>query len=195
MRRLVEQKLAAWTSSPERRPLLVRGARQVGKTWSVREFGRDSFDGHIHILDLEQRPEVKKYFEGDLDPRRVIADIELSVDAAIVPGRDLLFIDEIQACPRALLALRYFYEQMPELHVIAAGSLIEFALGGASFPVGRVDHLHLQPMTFVEYLWAIGRDPMAELILAGPALLPRPRIGSFSRNCGATCSWGACLPP
>ena len=113
MRRFVEQKLAAWTSSPERRPLLVRGARQVGKTWSVRELGRDSFGGHIHVLDLEQRPEAKKYFEGDLDPRRVIADIELSVDAAIVPGRDLLFIDEIQACPRALLALRYFYEQMP----------------------------------------------------------------------------------
>jgi hypothetical protein len=172
MKRLAEQTLVAWKGSPERRPLLVRGARQVGKTWSVREFGRDAFGGHIHVLDLEQRPEAKKHFEGDLDPRRVVAELELSFDATIVPGRDLLFIDEIQACPRALLALRYFYEQMPALHVIAAGSLIEFALGGASFPVGRIDYLNLQPMTFVEYLWAIGRDPMAALILAGPAVLP-----------------------
>ena len=90
----------------------------------------------------------------------------------MVAGRDLLFLDEIQACPRALVALRYFYEQTPELHVVTAGSLVELALGQISFPVGRIEYLTMRPMTFVEYLWAIGNEVMADVVLAGPRSRP-----------------------
>jgi hypothetical protein len=151
----------------------VRGARQVGKTWSIVDFGRAHFPGVVHVIDFEQRPAARDYFQGDLDPRRVLSGLELLLGAPVRPGRDLLFLDEIQACPRALVALRYFYEQMPELHVVAAGSLVEFALAEISFPVGRIDYLNMRPMTFVEYLWAIGNDVMAEVVLEGPR--PQPR--------------------
>jgi len=90
----------------------------------------------------------------------------------VVAGRDLLFLDEIQACPRALVALRYFYEQTPELHVVTASSLVELALGQISFPVGRIEYLTMRPMTFVEYLWAIGNEVMADVVLAGPRSRP-----------------------
>jgi predicted AAA+ superfamily ATPase len=144
----------------------------VGKTWSIVDFGRTQFPGTVHVVDFEQRPAARDYFQGDLDPRKVLAGLELLLGASVIAGRDLLFFDEIQACPRALVALRYFYEQMPELHVVAAGSLVEFALAYVSFPVGRVDYLTMRPMTFVEYLWAIGNDVMADVVLAGPSLLP-----------------------
>jgi len=172
MRRLVEERLLAWKDGSDRRPLLVRGARQVGKTWSIVDFGRTQFPGTVHVVDFEQRPAARDYFQGDLDPRKVLTGLELLLGAPVVAGRDLLFLDEIQACPRALVALRYFYEQMPELHVVAAGSLLEFALGQVSFPVGRIDYLTMRPMTFVEYLWATGNDVMADVVLAGPSLLP-----------------------
>ena len=169
MRRLVTDQLVAWKDSLARKPLLVRGARQVGKTWAVVDFGKRFFPGSVHVIDLEQRPDAHAFFAGDLDPRRVLTSLELLLGSPVVPGRDLLFFDEIQACPRALVALRYFYEQMPQLHVIAAGSLIEFALGRVSFPVGRIDPLRVHPMTFVEYLWAIGNDVMADAVLGGPS--------------------------
>jgi len=172
MRRLVAEQLLAWKDAPDRRPLLVRGARQVGKTWSIVDFGRTHFRGAVHVIDFEQRPAARDYFQGDLDPRKVLSGLELLLGAPVVAGRDLLFLDEIQACPRALVALRYFYEQMPELHVAAAGSLVEFALGQISFPVGRIDYLAMRPMTFVEYLWAIGNEVMADVVLAGPRSQP-----------------------
>ena len=172
MRRLAEDRLLAWKDSRDRHPLLVRGARQVGKTWSVVSFGTTHFPGAVHVVDFEQRPAARDYFKGDLDPRKVLTGLELLLGAPVVAGRDLLFFDEIQACPRALVALRYFYEQMPELHVVAAGSLMEFALGQISFPVGRIDYLTMRPMTFVEYLWAIGSEVMAGVVLAGPRLQP-----------------------
>ncbi len=172
MRRLVAERLLAWKNAPDRHPLLVRGARQVGKTWSVVDFGRAHFPGAVHVIDFEQRPAARDYFQGDLDPRKVLSGLELLLGAPVRAGRDLLFLDEIQACPRALVALRYFYEQMPELHVVAAGSLVEFALAQISFPVGRIDYLTMWPMTFVEYLWAIGNEMMAEVVLAGPRAQP-----------------------
>jgi uncharacterized protein len=174
MKRLVTQRLLAWRSSPDRHPLLVRGARQVGKTHSIVDFGKQSFPGKVHVVDFEQRPAAQAYFDGDLDPRRVIAGLEVLLRDTIRPGEDLLFLDEIQACPRALVALRYFYEQLPELHVVAAGSLVELALRDIAFPVGRLDYLTMHPMTFVEYLWATDNDPMAQVVLAGPAAVPEP---------------------
>ena len=112
-------------------------------------------------IDLEKRRDLHVHFEGNLEPRTILSYLELTT-GRITPGETLVFLDEIQACPRAITALRYFYEQMPELHVVAAGSLLEFAFGEISIPVGRVQYLPMYPMTFYEYLLAMGRGPMAE---------------------------------
>lgn len=169
MKRYVENQLSDWKRSPRRKPLIIRGARQVGKTWLVEHFAKREFDSFVKI-DLEKRHDIHSYFDGNLDPVTILKYLELET-GRISPGRTLLFLDEIQACPRAIMALRYFYEQMPALHVIAAGSLMEFAFGDISIPVGRVQYLHLYPMTFHEYLEAIGKRSMAEYVLqAAPSV-------------------------
>jgi predicted AAA+ superfamily ATPase len=168
MERRATHHLATWADTPRRRPIIVRGARQVGKTWLVRDLAARRFAGHLHSIDLERRHDLHPIFAGDLDPVRILSALEAILGKRIVPGRDLLFLDEIQACPRAIVALRYFYEELPELHVIAAGSLLEFALGGISVPVGRVDYLWLRPVTFSEYLAGIGNEVAAELVEEGP---------------------------
>lgn len=146
MRRLVEKQVLEWKDSPRRKPLIIRGARQVGKTWLVENFLAERFDRFVKI-DLEKRRDLHARFEGNLDPQTILTYLELEF-GRIVPGKTLLFFDEIQACPRAILALRYFYEQLPDLHVIAAGSLLEFAFSEISIPVGRVQYLYMHPMTF-----------------------------------------------
>ena len=167
MRRLAEREVLEWKDSSRRKPLIIRGARQVGKTWLVENFLAKHFESFVKI-DLEKRRDIHKYFEGDLDPRRILTLMELEA-GRIIPGKTLLFFDEIQACPRAITALRYFYEQMPELHVVAAGSLLEFAFGEMSIPVGRVQYLYMHPMTFYEYLTAMGKERMAEYVQERPA--------------------------
>ena len=166
MKRLAEKKLLEWKNSTRRKPLIIRGARQVGKTWLVENFLAKHFDSYIKI-DLEKQHNIHTHFEGDLDPKTILTYLELEA-GRIVPGKTLLFFDEIQACPRAITALRYFYEQMPELHVITAGSLLEFAFGEISVPVGRVQYMHLHPMTFYEYLLAIGKEQMADYVHQSP---------------------------
>ena len=147
MLRNVALQLLAWKNQARRKPLILRGARQVGKTWSVIDFGKNHFKGAVHVVDLEKHPEWHRVFEGDLVAKRVVSELEILLNARITPGNDLLFIDEIQTCPRAITALRYFYEECPELHVIAAGSLLEFATRDISFPVGRVQFLNMVPLT------------------------------------------------
>jgi hypothetical protein len=164
---LVEKQVLEWKDSPRRKPLIIRGARQVGKTWLVENFLAERFDRFVKI-DLEKRRDLHARFEGNLDPQTILTYLELEF-GRIVPGRTLLFFDEIQACPRAILALRYFYEQLPDLHVIAAGSLLEFAFSEISIPVGRVQYLYMHPMTFYEYLVAMDKEPMAEYTLKPPA--------------------------
>jgi predicted AAA+ superfamily ATPase len=166
MKRLAEKQILEWKNSPRRKPLIIRGARQVGKTWLVDNFLAEEFDSFVKI-DLEKRRDLHSYFDGNLDPKTILTYLELEA-GRIIPGKTLLFFDEIQACPRAIMALRYFYEQMPELHLIAAGSLLEFAFGEISIPVGRVQYLYMHPMTFHEYLLAIGKDQMAEYALKSP---------------------------
>ncbi len=161
MKRIAEKQILEWKDSSRRKPLIIRGARQVGKTWLVENFLSDKFEYFVKI-DFEERADLHTYFEGSLDPKNLLKSLELTV-GKIVPKKTLLFFDEIQACPRAIMALRYFYEKMPELHVVAAGSLLEFAFDEISFPVGRVQYLHIYPMTFYEYLLAIGNEPMAKL--------------------------------
>ncbi len=160
MKRTAETQLEAWKNSPRRKPLIIRGARQVGKTWLVDHFAAGKFDSYIKI-DLEKRRDLHGHFGDNLSPQFILKHLELET-GRILPGKTLLFLDEIQACPRAIMALRYFYEQKPELHVIAAGSLLEFAFGEIPIPVGRVQYLHMHPMTFYEYLVAVGKESMAE---------------------------------
>ena len=145
--------------SKRRKPLILRGARQVGKTYSLKEFGKKQFET-VALIDLERNSTLRRVFDGDLSAKRMCADLEVFLRKKITPGNTLLIIDEIQACPRAITALRYFYEEMPDLHVAAAGSLLEFALKDASFPVGRIQFLNLYPLCFAEYLEAIG-NPQA----------------------------------
>ena len=164
MRRVVEQKMLDWKELSRRKPLIIRGARQVGKTWLVENFLAEEFE-HLAKIDFEERKDLHVHFSGSLEPKGILQALEITT-GKIVPGRTLLFLDEIQACPRAIMALRYFYEKMPELHVVAAGSLLEFAFDEISFPVGRVQYLHVRPMTFYEYLLALGNQPMAELVLS-----------------------------
>jgi len=166
MKRLAEKEVIKWKNSPRRKPLIIRGARQVGKTWLVENVLANLFDTFVKI-DLEKRRDLHLHFVGNLEPRTILNHLEL-VTSRIISGKTLLFFDEIQACPRAITALRYFYEQIPELHVVAAGSLLEFAFDEISVPVGRVQYLHLHPMAFYEFLLAMGKEPMADYSLTPP---------------------------
>lgn len=163
MQRLAEKQIAGWKDSSRRKPLIIRGARQVGKTWLVENVLAKQFPSFVKV-DLEKRRDLHPLFAENLQPQSILNHLELTT-GRIIPGQTLLFFDEIQACPRAILALRYFYEELPELHVIAAGSLLEFAFGEISIPVGRVQYLYLHPMTFYEYLLATGKEQMAEYTL------------------------------
>lgn len=166
MKRIAEKQIITWKDSPRRKPLIIRGARQVGKTWLVDNVLAKQFEGYIKI-DLEKRRDLHPLFADNLDPEAILRHLELTA-GRITPGRTLVFFDEIQACPRAIMALRYFFEEMPELHVVAAGSLLEFAFGEISVPVGRVQYLYMHPMTFYEYLLALGKETVAEYTLQAP---------------------------
>ncbi len=137
---------------------MLRGARQVGKSYLIREFGQ-SFD-HFAEINFEFSPRLISVFEKDLDPVRIVRDLSLFLGEQIVPEKTLLFLDEIQECPKAITALRYFYEKLPELHVVSAGSLVDFALEEIGIPVGRIDFLHLYPLSFLEFLTAKGYDQL-----------------------------------
>jgi len=169
MKRFITDELLTWKNQKRRKPLVIRGARQVGKTWTVMDFGKSHFEGSVHLVDLEKRHDWHKIFENNLDPKRILSELSILLDKRIVPGKDLLFLDEIQSCDRAMMALRYFYEELPELHVIAAGSLLEFAMQDISFPVGRVQFLNMYPMNFAEFLLAMGKELAAEVVLSKPA--------------------------
>lgn len=162
MKRTALLDLRKWRESPIRKPLLVRGARQVGKSWLIREFGLE-FPQFVE-LNFEKQPEAAKLFEGDINVKELTNKISIYLKTKIIPGETLLFLDEIQECPRALIALRYFKEEVPELHVIAAGSLIDFILEEIGMPVGRVQFLYLYPLSFQEFLLAQDRQDLCDYI-------------------------------
>lgn len=168
MKRIIEESLNNWADKTQRKPLIISGARQIGKSWSVRNLGNAYFKGNFIEINLEKNPSLHKVFKQDFIPSRIVQDLELILNRGIEVGKTLLFIDEIQECPEAILALRYFYEEMPNLHIIAAGSLLEFVLGDISFPVGRVEQLSMYPMTFVEFLWATNKSKLAEVLQKQP---------------------------
>lgn len=163
MKRLIDWHLTAWKNDPRRKPLILRGARQVGKTHAVRTLAQQ-FDTMVEI-NFELTPEAKTIFEKDLQPERIIWELNLLSKTPITVGKTLLFLDEIQAAPQAILALRYFYEKIPELHVIAAGSLLEFAIEKVGMPVGRVSTLYVYPLSWIEFLAATDNAAFIEPIL------------------------------
>lgn len=171
MERNITARLISWKNQGNRKPLIIRGARQVGKSYSIADFGQRHFEGKMHLVNLEKQINWHTLFETDLDAKRILTDLEVLLNTRIEAGKDLLFFDEIQACPKAITALRYFYEQIPELHVIAAGSLLEFSLQNIAFPVGRVQLINMYPMTFSEYLTAVGQSQLAVIIGSPPKQL------------------------
>ncbi|MEI6454715.1 MAG: AAA family ATPase, partial [bacterium] len=171
MERLFTLTLKEWERTLKRKPLIIRGARQVGKSYSVQNFGKTHFNGKIHTVDFEKHPEWVGIFEKNLDPVRIISELELLLNTSINTAADLLFFDEIQGAPKAIMSLRYFYEEMPELHLIAAGSLLEFTMQKISFPVGRVSILNMTPMNFYEFLKNTGKEKLADILLEKPARL------------------------
>ena len=164
MKREIFQLFLEWRGRKNRKPLVVRGARQVGKTFIVREFGRVHFESEVYI-NLEENRELHKIF-STMDTEQILMELSLLRGIDIVPGKTLLFIDEIQACPAAIVGLRYFYEQIPELHVIATGSLLDHTLNemNLSMPVGRIEFCYLYPMSFREFLWALSEEKLLDYI-------------------------------
>lgn len=155
MKRMLKSELIDWKNRKDHLPILLRGARQVGKSYLIEEFGREEFET-VAKIDFENRPELSAAFDSR-EPKEIVAKLEVVLQQPIQQGKTLLFLDEIQICPEALRSLRYFREKMPDLHVIAAGSLLEFLLNDKdfSFPVGRVEFLYLHPLSFDEFLQAI----------------------------------------
>lgn len=162
MKRTLYQNLLEWKVSHRRKPLLLQGARQVGKTWLINEFGKTAYKTYIY-LNFEQTPNLKSLFVNELSPRKIIENIGLLLGKKVNYEDTLICFDEIQNCQEALTSLKYFQEQAPEYHLIAAGSLLGVSLGKtSSFPVGKVNFLTLYPLSFAEYLAAIGEDFLLE---------------------------------
>ena len=160
--------LEEWAARQSRKPLVIRGARQVGKSTLVREFA-NAAGLPLVTIDFERNPELREAFTVRY-PARILSTLALLTGQTIVPGTHLLFLDEIQAAPEALAALRYFYEEAPELHVVAAGSLVEFTLADTRFsmPVGRIEYLHLGPLVFEDFLDAMGHPELSAHLRAVP---------------------------
>ena len=162
MRRAILSKLQDWKSEKNRKVLLLRGARQVGKTYIVRELAK-GFTNYLEV-NFEKNADVKYFFDQNLDPVRICANLSAYFNIPVIDGKTLLFFDEIQSCPGAIQSLRFFYESKPDLHVIAAGSLLEFALEDlTSWGVGRIRSLYMYPMSFDEFLLANNEDSLLDL--------------------------------
>ena len=164
MKRDLYKEMLAWKTSSRRKPLLLRGARQTGKTYLLKEFGENEYD-HLLYFNFEEHPELHAFFERDLSPARILKELSIYSKHEIKPGTDLLVFDEIQVCNRALNALKYFQEEAPTYHIAAAGSLLGVKLSApGSFPVGKVNFLKLYPLTFAEFLDAMGESRYRQVL-------------------------------
>lgn len=165
MERHASAALRAWKADPLRKPLVLRGARQVGKTWLLREFGRTDYEKVVYV-NCQRDPSIASLFAGDLHPDRILRGLEIAAGDTIEPATTLLIIDEIQDVPPALTSLKYFQEERSDIHLAAAGSLLGLALrADASFPVGNVHFLDLHPLDFDEFLRGVGEELLADLVL------------------------------
>lgn len=164
MKRIKTEQLVRWKNSDSRKPLIIRGARQVGKTWLMKEFGRLNYEQVVY-LNFEKTKRLKSLFTGDFDIQRMIIALQAESGLTVKAENTLLIFDEIQAIPEALTALKYFREEAPQFHIIAAGSLLGVALhADISFPVGKVEYLDLYPMSFIEFLLAIGEEGLVNVL-------------------------------
>lgn len=165
MKRKIVEQLLFWKKKPNRMPLILNGARQVGKTYILKEFGKTEFSQLVYI-NLENNLAVNSFFEGDLNPVRIIQYLETASNTRIIPENTLIVLDEIQSCHRALNALKAFCEEAPQYYIVAAGSLLGVAVNREkySFPVGKVDELQMYPMDFEEFLWANRKEMLSEMI-------------------------------
>ena len=178
MYRIATEKLLKWKESKRRKPLIIEGARQVGKTWLMKEFGKLYYTDTVYI-NFDSNSRMAELFASDLDTERLIMGLELYSGRKIDPDHTLLIFDEVQEVPRALSSLKYFYENAPEYHIVCAGSLLGIALHeGTSFPVGKVDFLKLYPLSFKEFLMAAGKERYAELL----SKQDYPMITSFKQT-------------
>ena len=167
MQRIAMEQLMRWKKSKRRKPLIIEGARQVGKTWLMKEFGRQCYANTVYV-NFDSNSQMASLFETNLDTNRLILGLELYVGHKINAEDTLLIFDEIQEVPRALASLKYFCENAPQYHIVCAGSLLGIALHeGTSFPVGKVDFLKLYPLSFQEFLMATGKERFAELLDSG----------------------------
>ena len=166
MERFAIQQLKAWKENPRRKPLVLMGARQVGKTWLMKEFGRKFYE-KVAYVSFFNNETVAKEFKTDYDVKRLLSVLNIASGVTITPGDTLVILDEIQNAPEAFEALKYFCEDAPEYHVMVAGSLLGVALHkGISYPVGKVDLLNLHPLSFREYLYAVGEKSLSDAIQA-----------------------------
>lgn len=173
MKRLLYQELIEWKDSVQRKPLIIQGARQVGKTFLIQEFAKRAYQDHIYC-NFEEDPFLKELFRGKLDPDALVESLGFYRGKKITP-ETLIIFDEIQVVERAITSLKYFCEKAKQYHVIAAGSLLGVSMGQqVSFPVGKVTFLSLFPLNFIEYLQAIGEPMLAELLLAKNDFSPLP---------------------
>ena len=155
IRRDIIEQFKAWKNTPERKPILLKGARQIGKTWAMETFGREAFDYYVKF-DFDRQPELKSVFQISKSPERIIKELALYTEVPIIAGQTLIIFDEIQECEEALNSLKYFYEDAPQYHIIAAGSLLGVAVKRRSMtvPVGKVNMIRMYPVTFREFLRA-----------------------------------------
>ena len=174
MERLAMKHLTCWKKSPYRKPLIVKGVRQVGKTWLLKEFGRQ-FYNNIAYFNFDENPEYREFFATTKDVRRIIPNLAMAGGQDSLPGKTLLIFDEILDCPEVLNSLKYFCENAPEYHVVSAGSLLGITLAKpSSFPVGKVDFLSIYPMNFQEFLMATGSGNLAKYLEQVDEIAPLP---------------------
>lgn len=166
MERKALTNLEAWRLDPRRKPLVLNGARQVGKTWLLKEFGERAYK-NVAYINFESNERMAALFSSNLDPERLLTGLQVESGVRIEPENTLIIFDEIQDTPKALTSLKYFYENAPQYHIAAAGSLLGIAThAGVSFPVGKIDFLNLYPLSFLEFLKAIGESELANLVLS-----------------------------
>lgn len=167
MKRIVEQRLLYWKNDPQKKPLVVFGARQVGKTYSILKFGKEHYAQTLYF-NFENNLPLRSVFEQDLDVARLITTLSAMAGKQIVPEQSLIIFDEIQAAPAAMASLKYFCENAPQYHIVAAGSLLGISVNrdAASFPVGKIDSITMYPMNFAEFLWATDNEALAQMIQA-----------------------------
>lgn len=177
MHRDIINDLKKWKDKPRRKPLLLTGVRQCGKTYIIGEFAKECFENYVY-MNFEATETISAIFDYDFDTKRIITEIERHYKTKIIPGKTLLFFDEIQECPRAITSLKYFCENMGELHLVCAGSLLGVAIKTQqiSFPVGKVNRMQLFPMSFKEFVIANGRNDLIETFNSWPSDRPIPEL-------------------